>query len=39
VSLTRNTVKPILAALCAVALALPLAACGRDEADLTNGKA
>lgn len=38
-SLTRNTVKPILAALCAVALALPLAACGRDEADLSNGKA
>lgn len=38
-SLTRNTVKPVLAALCAVALALPLAACGRDEADLSNGKA
>jgi mono/diheme cytochrome c family protein len=39
VSLTRNTVKPALAALCAVALALPLAACGRDEPDLSNGKA
>jgi mono/diheme cytochrome c family protein len=39
VSLARNTAKPILAALCAVALALPLAACGRDEADLSNGKA
>jgi mono/diheme cytochrome c family protein len=31
--------RPILAALCAVALALPLAACGRDEPDLSNGKA
>jgi mono/diheme cytochrome c family protein len=39
VSLARNTVKPVLAALCAVALALPLAACGRDEPDLSNGKA
>jgi mono/diheme cytochrome c family protein len=39
VSLIRNTVKPVLAALCAVALALPLAACGRDEPDLSNGKA
>jgi mono/diheme cytochrome c family protein len=39
VSLTRNTVKPVLAALCAVAAALPLAACGREEADLSNGKA
>ena len=35
-SLTRN---PHTAALCAVALALPLGACGRDEADLSNGKA
>lgn len=35
-SLTRN---PLAAALCAVALALPLGACGRDEPDLTNGKA
>jgi mono/diheme cytochrome c family protein len=39
VSLTRNTVWPIAAALCAVAIALPLGACGRDEPDLTNGKA
>ena len=35
-SLTRNT---LAAALCAVALTLPLAACGRDEPDLENGKA
>jgi mono/diheme cytochrome c family protein len=28
-----------LAALCAVVLTLPLAACGRDEPDLSNGKA
>jgi mono/diheme cytochrome c family protein len=39
VSLARNTVKPLLAALVAAALALPLAACGRDEPDLSNGKA
>jgi mono/diheme cytochrome c family protein len=39
VSLARNTAKPLLAALCAVAVALPLAACGRDEPDLSNGKA
>jgi mono/diheme cytochrome c family protein len=39
VSLARNTVKPLLAALAAAAVALPLAACGRDEPDLTNGKA
>jgi mono/diheme cytochrome c family protein len=39
VSLPRNTVKPLLAALGAGALALTLAACGRDEPDLTNGKA
>ena len=38
-SLARNTVKPVLAALCAVFVALPLAACGRDEPDLSNGKA
>ena len=38
-SLTRNTVKGVLAALCAAALALPLGACGRDEPDLSNGKA
>ena len=37
-SLTRNTKKAI-AALCAVVVALPLAACGRDEPDLSNGKA
>jgi mono/diheme cytochrome c family protein len=36
VSLIRN---PLAAVLCAVALALPLSACGRDEADLSNGKA
>jgi mono/diheme cytochrome c family protein len=39
VSLTRNTVTPLLGALAAAAVALPLAACGRDEADLSNGKA
>jgi mono/diheme cytochrome c family protein len=39
VSLTRNTVMPFLAALAAVLFALPLAACGRDEPDLSNGKA
>jgi mono/diheme cytochrome c family protein len=39
VSLARNTAKPLGAALCAVALMLPLAACGRDEPDLSNGKA
>jgi mono/diheme cytochrome c family protein len=36
VSLTRNT---LAAALCAVAVTLPLAACGRDEPDLSKGKA
>jgi mono/diheme cytochrome c family protein len=36
VSLTRN---PLAATLCAVALALPLGACGREEPDLTAGKA
>ena len=35
-SLIRNT---LAAALCAVALTLSLAACGRDEPDLENGKA
>jgi mono/diheme cytochrome c family protein len=39
VSLARNTVKPLLAALGVAATALSLSACGRDEADLTNGKA
>jgi mono/diheme cytochrome c family protein len=36
VSLTRN---PLAATLCAVALALPLGACGREEPDLSAGKA
>jgi mono/diheme cytochrome c family protein len=36
VSLTRNT---LAAALCAVAVTLPLAACGREEPDLSKGKA
>ena len=35
-SLTRNT---LAAALCAVAVTLALAACGRDEPDLSKGKA
>ena len=35
-SLTRN---PLAATLCAVALALPLGACGREEPDLSAGKA
>jgi cytochrome c2 len=39
VSLTRNTVTRVLAPLCAVAVALPLGACGRDEPDLETGKA
>jgi mono/diheme cytochrome c family protein len=39
VSLARNTARPLLAALVAAAIALPLAACGRDEPDLSNGKA
>ena len=38
-SLARNTAKPLGAVLCAAALMLPLAACGRDEPDLSNGKA
>jgi mono/diheme cytochrome c family protein len=36
VSLTRNT---LAAVLCAVVVTLPLVACGRDEPDLSNGKA
>jgi mono/diheme cytochrome c family protein len=36
VSLIRN---PLAATLCAVALALPLGACGREEPDLSAGKA
>jgi mono/diheme cytochrome c family protein len=39
VSLARNTAWPLGAALLVTALALTLAACGRDEADLSNGKA
>jgi mono/diheme cytochrome c family protein len=39
VSLSSHTVKGVAAALCAVAVALPLGACGRDEPDLSNGKA
>jgi len=39
VSLTRNTVRAALGALCAVALGLALGACGRDEPDLETGKA
>jgi mono/diheme cytochrome c family protein len=39
VSLTRNTVMAVLAAVCAAVVALPLGACGRDEPDLENGKA
>jgi cytochrome c2 len=39
VSLTSNTVRGVLAALCAAAFALALPACGRDEPDLENGKA
>lgn len=38
-SLARNTARPLLAALAAVAVAVPLGACGRDEPDLTKGKA
>jgi mono/diheme cytochrome c family protein len=39
VSLARNTARPLLAVLVAAAVALPLGACGRDEPDLTKGKA
>jgi len=39
VSLARNTVGPLLAAVVTAAVALAMSACGRDEADLTNGKA
>jgi mono/diheme cytochrome c family protein len=39
VSLARNTARPLLAVLAAAAVALPLGACGRDEPDLTQGKA
>jgi len=39
VSLTRNTVMPLVAALGAALIALPLGACGRGDPDLENGKA
>jgi mono/diheme cytochrome c family protein len=39
VSPLRKTVKPFLAALVAAVVVLSLAACGRDETDLSNGKA
>jgi cytochrome c551/c552 len=39
VSLARNTAKPLLAVVFAAAVALAVAACGRDEPDLSNGKA
>ena len=35
----RHSLKPLFAALCLAAVALPLGACGREEPDLTNGKA
>ena len=38
-SLTRNTARALLAPICALALALAVGACGRDEPDLENGKA
>ena len=38
-SLTRNTARAVLAPLCALAIALALGACGRDEPDLESGKA
>jgi mono/diheme cytochrome c family protein len=39
VSLTRNTARALLAPICALAIALALGACGRDEPDLESGKA
>jgi mono/diheme cytochrome c family protein len=39
VSVARHTVKPLLVGVAVAIAALPLAACGRDEPDLTNGKA
>jgi mono/diheme cytochrome c family protein len=39
VSLARNTARSLGAALVAAAVALSLSACGRDEPDLSNGKA
>lgn len=38
-SLARNTARSLLATLLVAAAALSLAACGRDEPDLSNGKA
>lgn len=38
-SLARNTVKPLMAALVLAAVVLALTSCGRDENDLSNGKA
>jgi mono/diheme cytochrome c family protein len=39
VSLTRNTARALLAPICALAIALAVGACGRDEPDLESGKA
>jgi mono/diheme cytochrome c family protein len=39
VSLARNTATSLIVALVVAAAALSLAACGREEADLSNGKA
>jgi mono/diheme cytochrome c family protein len=39
VSLARNTAPSLIVALVVAAAGLSLAACGRDEADLSNGKA
>jgi mono/diheme cytochrome c family protein len=39
VSLTRNTARSFLAAVIVAAAALSVAACGREENDLSNGKA
>ena len=38
-SLTRNTARALLAPICALAIALVVGACGRDEPDLESGKA
>ena len=38
-SLARNTARPLLAALVVAATALLVSACGREEDDLSNGKA
>jgi cbb3-type cytochrome c oxidase subunit III len=39
VRVVRHPLKPLLAALVVAAVAVPLGACGREEPDLTNGKA